>query len=73
MNSHTDRTFDGISGTISTALPIGAGLSSSASLMVAIAIALGFDGSAVELAQLRVAQKLPPLAYRPASWTNFAS
>ncbi len=44
--------FDGISGTISTTLPIGAGLSSSASLMVAIAIALGFDGSTVELAQL---------------------
>ncbi|MBL6634980.1 MAG: galactokinase [Ilumatobacteraceae bacterium] len=43
---------DGIAGTISTTLPIGAGLSSSASLMVAIAVALGFDGSAVELAQL---------------------
>jgi galactokinase len=43
---------DGISGTISTTLPIGAGLSSSASLMVAIAVALGFEGSAVELAQL---------------------
>ena len=46
------QNVDGISGTISTALPIGAGLSWSASLMVAIAIALGFDGSAVELAQL---------------------
>jgi galactokinase len=44
--------IDGISGTISTTLPIGAGLSSSASLMVAVAIALGFDGTAVELAQL---------------------
>ena len=42
----------GISGAISTTLPIGAGLSSSASLMVAIAVALGFKGSAVELAQL---------------------
>ena len=44
--------FDGISGTISTTLPIGAGLSSSASLMVATAIALGFDGSTVDLALL---------------------
>ena len=43
---------DGISATISTTLPIGAGLSSSASLTVAIAVVLGFEGSAVELAQL---------------------
>lgn len=42
----------GITGAVSTTLPIGAGLSSSASLMVAIAVALGFKGSAVELAHI---------------------
>jgi galactokinase len=39
-------------GTVSTTLPIGAGLSSSAALEVAVALALGFDGSALELALL---------------------
>jgi len=39
-----------IVGTISTTLPIGAGLSSSAALEVAIGLALGFEGSVVELA-----------------------
>jgi galactokinase len=39
-----------ITGTISTTLPIGAGLSSSAALEVAIALALGFEGPVVELA-----------------------
>lgn len=42
----------GISGTISTDIPIGSGLSSSAALEVATALALGFDGSQQELAQL---------------------
>ncbi len=42
----------GIDGTVSTTLPIGAGLSSSAALELAVALALGFDGSAVELARL---------------------
>jgi galactokinase len=42
----------GISGTISTDIPIGSGLSSSAALEVAAALALGFDGSRQELAQL---------------------
>jgi galactokinase len=37
-------------GTVSTTLPIGAGLSSSAALEVAVALALGFTGSALELA-----------------------
>jgi galactokinase len=37
-------------GSVSTTLPIGAGLSSSAALEVATALALGFDGSVVELA-----------------------
>ena len=39
-------------GRVSTTLPVGAGLSSSAALEVAVALALGFDGSALELARL---------------------
>ena len=42
----------GIVGTVTTDIPIGSGLSSSAALEVATALALGFDGSARELAQL---------------------
>jgi galactokinase len=38
--------------TVRTTLPIGAGLSSSAALEVATALALGFDGSPLELARL---------------------
>jgi galactokinase len=37
-------------GTITTTLPVGAGLSSSASLQVAVALALGYIGGAVALA-----------------------
>ncbi|MGH9165422.1 MAG: galactokinase [Acidimicrobiales bacterium] len=37
-------------GSVTTTLPIGAGLSSSAALEVALALALGFDGSPLELA-----------------------
>jgi galactokinase len=37
-------------GAVSTTLPIGAGLSSSAALEVAVALALGFDGVEVDLA-----------------------
>ncbi len=40
----------GGAGTVSTSLPIGAGLSSSAALEVAVALALGFEGSPLELA-----------------------
>ena len=40
----------GGSGHVSTTLPIGAGLSSSAALEVAVALALGFEGDAVSLA-----------------------
>lgn len=39
-------------GSVSTTLPIGAGLSSSAALEVAVALALGFEGSPLELARL---------------------
>lgn len=42
----------GIRGHVSTTIPIGAGLSSSAALEVAVALALGHDGSALEVAQL---------------------
>jgi galactokinase len=42
----------GITGTVSTDIPIGAGLSSSAALELAVALALGFDGDALDLAQL---------------------
>jgi galactokinase len=41
----------GFSGRVSTTLPIGAGLSSSAALELAVALALGFAGSPLELAQ----------------------
>lgn len=42
----------GFVGNISTTLPLGAGLSSSAALELAVALALGFEGSPLELAQL---------------------
>ena len=42
----------GFEGTIDTTLPVGAGLSSSAALEVALALALGFDGTALALAEL---------------------
>ena len=42
----------GFAGTVDTTIPVGAGLSSSAALEVAVALALGFDGTALELAQL---------------------
>jgi galactokinase len=41
----------GVDGTVATTLPVGAGLSSSAALEVAVALALGFDGSPLELAR----------------------
>ena len=44
------RPGEGAVGTVRTTLPIGAGLSSSAALEVAVALALGFDGSPRELA-----------------------
>lgn len=46
------RPAEGISGTVSTTLPLGAGLSSSAALEVAVALALGFEGDPLALAQL---------------------
>lgn len=42
----------GFSGSVDTTLPVGAGLSSSAALEVAVALAVGFDGAAVDLARL---------------------
>lgn len=44
------RPDTGFRGEVVTTLPIGAGLSSSAALEVAVALALGFDGSPLELA-----------------------
>lgn len=46
------RPAHGFVGTVTTTLPVGAGLSSSAALEVAVALALGAEGSAVEVAQL---------------------
>jgi len=42
----------GLTGHVFTDIPIGAGLSSSAALEVAVALALGFEGPPVDLAQL---------------------
>jgi galactokinase len=44
--------YVGITGTVTTDIPIGAGLSSSAALELAAALALGFEGDALTLAQL---------------------
>ncbi|HEX2701125.1 MAG TPA: galactokinase [Acidimicrobiales bacterium] len=44
------RPEQGGTGTVSTTLPLGAGLSSSAALEVAVALALGFEGTPLELA-----------------------
>ena len=41
-----------ITGRVATTIPVGAGLSSSAALEVAVALAVGFEGLPVELAQL---------------------
>ena len=46
------RPSAGFIGTVNTTFPIGAGLSSSAALEVAVALALGFEGSLLELAEL---------------------
>jgi galactokinase len=46
------RPATGFTGEISSTVPAGAGLSSSAALEVAVALALGFDGPPLELAQL---------------------
>jgi len=46
------RPLAGIRGRVSTTIPIGGGLSSSAALELATAVALGFDGSARDLALL---------------------
>ena len=42
----------GVTGHITTTVPVGAGLSSSAALEIAAALAMGFEGSPQELAQL---------------------
>ena len=45
------RPGTGGTGTVRTDIPLGAGLSSSSALTVAVALALGFEGGAVELAR----------------------
>ena len=46
------RPATGFLGRVESTIPIGAGLSSSAAFEVALALALGFDGTVLELAQL---------------------
>ena len=46
------RPDEGFTGSVTTTLPVGAGLSSSAALEVAVALALGFTGGTNELARL---------------------
>lgn len=46
------RVPGGIRGTVTTQLPVGAGLSSSAALEIATALALGFEGTPLDLALL---------------------
>jgi galactokinase len=46
------RPSTGFEGNVSTTIPIGAGLSSSAALEIAVALALGADGSALDIARL---------------------
>ena len=46
------KAIRGITGTVTTDIPIGSGLSSSAALEVAAALALGFNGSQQDLAKL---------------------
>ena len=46
------RPVAGGRGRVTTTLPVGAGLSSSAALTVAVALALGFEGTPLELARL---------------------
>jgi galactokinase len=46
------RPTAGFDGSITTTLPVGAGLSSSAALEVALALALGFEGTPLELAKV---------------------
>lgn len=46
------RPSAGFDGNVTTTLPVGAGLSSSAALEVAVALALGFEGTALDLAHL---------------------
>ena len=46
------RPGSGFDGEVATSLPVGAGLSSSAALEIAVALALGFDGDRPALAQL---------------------
>jgi galactokinase len=49
---HEIRPRNGFDGDVTTTIPIGAGLSSSAAFEVALALALGFEGSILELARL---------------------
>jgi galactokinase len=46
------KTTEGFTGSVSTTVPIGAGLSSSAAFEVALALALGFTGTPLEVAKL---------------------
>ncbi|MBV6508943.1 MAG: Galactokinase [Acidimicrobiales bacterium] len=45
-------TRHGFTGTVTSSIPLGAGLSSSAALVVSVALALGFDGKPLDLALL---------------------
>ena len=64
------RPSTGFEGNVSTTIPIGAGLSSSAALEVAVALALGADGSALDIAGCARRPSSERQAFRAGSWTS---
>ena len=64
------RPAAGFEGTVASTLPLGAGLSSSTALEVAVALALGFDGAPLDLA---FALQRAEQAATGVPWTSISS